>query len=180
MWRPSHHGSHRLLERMIPRARGAWVRLAGERSTLRAPTISRRFTSSGHVMLIKRRRALERRDDPGAKCVTRWKRVNEVWKRCRTNWNGKVDRISRTGIERTRDEVGTTCHARRELFVPKLQYFSQFSVYLSKTEQAKQIINSLVLNHFYSVMSYPVRRRKKRWIIVYGLVNRYGPQSVAW
>ena len=40
--------------------------------------------------------------------------------------------------------------------------------------QAKRIINLLLLNHFYPVIS-----ERKRRIIVYGLVTRYGPQSVA-
>ena len=46
-----------------------------------------------------------------------------------------------------------TCHARREFFCPKIATFSQFQVYLSIT-QTKQIINLLLVNHFYPVISY--------------------------
>ena len=46
-----------------------------------------------------------------------------------------------------------TCHARQEYLVPKIAIFSQFKVYLSIT-QAKQIINLLLLNNFYPVISY--------------------------
>ena len=55
---------------------------------------------------------------------------------------------------------------------PKLQYFLNiFSIaYLSIT-QAKQIINLLLLNNFYPTIY--------RRVIVYDLVRRYGPQSVA-
>ena len=65
-----------------------------------------------------------------------------------------------------------TCHAR-----PKIAIFSQLQVYLSTT-QAKQIINLLLLNNLYLMISY--RRVQKESDELYTvLVTRYGPQSVA-
>ena len=73
--------------------------------------------------------------------------------------------------------AGTMCHACREFFVSKLQYFLSFSeVYSNIIEKAKQIINALLLNSFYRVLSYRRLTRKRR-IIVYGLVTRYGPST---
>ena len=65
--------------------------------------------------------------------------------------------------------VFTSCHARRESFLPKMAIFPQFSVYLSIT-QAKQI------NNKYPIISIYTDEFEKRAKI---LVTRYGPQSVA-
>ena len=48
------------------------------------------------------------------------------------------------------------CHAnaRQELFPPKLQYFLSFKYIQIWTQKAKQIINLLLLNNFYLVISY--------------------------
>ena len=62
------------------------------------------------------------------------------------------------------------------IFGPKIATFSQFQVYLNVT-QAKQMINSLLLNNFDPVISTTWKRKQR--IVVYGLVTRYGPQSVA-
>ena len=64
------------------------------------------------------------------------------------------------------------------IFCTKIAMFSRFQVYLSIT-QAKQIINLLLFNHFHSAMSYPTSLKRRRRIVVYGSVARYGPQSVA-
>ncbi|KAF3423979.1 hypothetical protein E2986_12756, partial [Frieseomelitta varia] len=42
----------------------------------------------------------------------------------------------------------------------------------------KQIINLLLLNNFYPVISYRWVEKRKRRFIVYGSVTRYGPQSI--
>ncbi|KOX71901.1 hypothetical protein WN51_03046 [Melipona quadrifasciata] len=42
-----------------------------------------------------------------------------------------------------------------------------------------KMTNLLLLNNFYPVISYRPVRKEKRRIVVYGLVTRYGPQSVA-
>ena len=41
--------------------------------------------------------------------------------------------------------------------------------------QAKQIINLLLLGNFYPVMYRSIQKRKR--ILIYGLVARYGPQT---
>ena len=41
------------------------------------------------------------------------------------------------------------------------------------------MINLLLLNNFYPVTSLPTSSKRMRRIVVYGLVTRYGPQSVA-
>ena len=70
--------------------------------------------------------------------------------------------------------AGITRHACREFFVPKLQYLLVFSVYLSKTN------NTFITSQwFLSSDITPTNSRIKRRIIAYGLVARYGPQSVA-
>ena len=46
-------------------------------------------------------------------------------------------------------------------FYPKIAIFPQFEVYLSIT-QAKQIINLLILNNFYPVISYRRVQKKKK------------------
>ena len=58
-------------------------------------------------------------------------------------------------------------HARLRIFCPKIATFSQFLVYLNIT-QAKQIINLLLLNHFYPVMSYRRVQKESDEFIVYG------------
>ena len=52
--------------------------------------------------------------------------------------------------------AGKTRHARREVFLLKLQYFLSFKyLYSNISEKGKQIINLLIIfNHFYSVISY--------------------------
>ena len=50
---------------------------------------------------------------------------------------------------------------------------------VSSITQAKQIINLLLLNNFYPVVSYRRVQKKSDETVVYGLVTRYGPQSVA-
>ena len=66
-----------------------------------------------------------------------------------------------------------TCHARRESFVPKIAIFLQF--------QVKQIINLLLLNNFYPMVSYDIDEFKRiaTNYSIYSSVTRYGPQSVA-
>ena len=65
---------------------------------------------------------------------------------------------------------GITCHARREIFCPKIEIFSQFQVYLSIT-QAEQMI------WWYHNDKY--KKKATNYCIIYGSVARYGPQSVA-
>ena len=63
--------------------------------------------------------------------------------------------------------------------LPEIAIFSQFQVDSSIT-QAKQIINLLLLNNLLSSeyhMISTISKRKRR-IIVYGLVTRYGRRSV--
>ena len=66
----------------------------------------------------------------------------------------------------------------KKKFGPKLQQFSQFQVYLSTT-RAKQVINLLLLDHFYPMVSQEQvqKKRKTTSYCIYGLVTRYGPQS---
>ena len=68
-----------------------------------------------------------------------------------------------------------TCHVRWETFAPKIAIF----ITILSITQAKRIINLLFLNNFYPVMSYRTssKRKRKRRIIVYSLVTRYGPQT---
>ena len=47
------------------------------------------------------------------------------------------------------------------IFCPKIAIFSQFQVYLGIT-QAKQIINLLLLNNFYPMISYDTDEFKKK------------------
>ena len=58
------------------------------------------------------------------------------------------------------------------IFCSKIAIFSQFQVYLGIT-QAKQVIY-----YIYYFLIISISKRKRR-IIVCGLVTRYGPQSVA-
>ena len=67
-----------------------------------------------------------------------------------------------------------TCPLMSRIFCPKIAIFPQFQVYSSIT-QAKQIINLLLLNNFYPVISTSSKRKQR--IIIHGLVTRYGPQS---
>ena len=71
--------------------------------------------------------------------------------------------------------AGMTCRARREFFLfKKLPYF-QFQVYLSKTNNKFIAYN----NNSTHYTIFDTLHRRKRRIIVYGSVTRYGPQSVA-
>ena len=63
-----------------------------------------------------------------------------------------------------------------ENYLSQIATFSQFQVYLNVT-QAKQMISSLLLNHFYPVISHRHEFKRKRRIIVYGSVARYGPRN---
>ena len=80
------------------------------------------------------------------------------------------------------------CKARRltfrathveNLLSQNCNIFSVSSVF-KYIPRAKQIINLSLLNHFYPVISVTsTSLKRKRRIIVYGLVTRYGSQSVA-
>ena len=63
----------------------------------------------------------------------------------------------------------TSCHARRKFFVPKLQYFLSFNVYLSIT-QAKQTINLLLLNNFCPVIYQVEKESDELMYTVWSLV----------
>ena len=66
--------------------------------------------------------------------------------------------------------------SRWRIFCRKIAIFSQFQLYLNITE-AKQIINLLFLsNNFYFYSDIVLTSAKRKRIIVYGLVTRYGPQ----
>ena len=63
--------------------------------------------------------------------------------------------VSRYGPQSVASANGMTCHVRREYFVPKLQYFlGILGIFITQT---KQIISSLLLNNFYSVIYRRVR-----------------------
>ena len=83
--------------------------------------------------------------------------------------------LARTTVCDIHELLNLFAHTSR-IFCPRIAIFFQFWVYLS-TIQAEQIINLLLLNNFYPVIMTGSKR--KRRIIVYGLVSRYGPQSVA-
>ena len=70
--------------------------------------------------------------------------------------------------------AGITCHARREIFLRKLRYFSQFL----STTQAKQMINLFTSQSFPSGDVVRVGKESVE-LFVHGLVTRYGPQLVA-
>ena len=59
--------------------------------------------------------------------------------------------------------AGTTCHARRQLFVSQIATFPQFQLYLNVT-QAKQMMRwfIILLNHFYPAMSHRRVQKKKK------------------
>ena len=65
--------------------------------------------------------------------------------------------------------AGMTCHARREFFVSKIVIFPQSQVYSSKTKRAIQIINLLLLNNFYPVITYRRVQKESGRVVVYGL-----------
>ena len=69
--------------------------------------------------------------------------------------------------------AGMTCHARREFFIPKSIIFPQSQAYL------KQIINLLLHNNFYPVISYQRVQKESDKLLYMVWVTRYGPQSVA-
>ena len=72
---------------------------------------------------------------------------------------------------------GSTCqHARRQFFAPKLQYLLRFK-YICTNIQAKQIINSLLFNHFYPVIYRRDQKRKRNGIVYTVSVSRYGPRT---
>ena len=74
----------------------------------------------------------------------------------------------------------TSCYARRESFVPKLQYSLSFKYISVKQNRQKQIINLLLLDNFYQMISYRrVQKESDELFAVYGSVTRYDPQSVA-
>ena len=74
--------------------------------------------------------------------------------------------------------AGTTRHARREYFVPNYNIFSVLSIFINVT-RTKQMINLLLLNNFYIQWYHAdeFERKRKRRIIVYGSVTRYGPRT---
>ena len=65
-----------------------------------------------------------------------------------------------------------------ENFLSQIATFSQFHVYLNVT-QAKRMTSWLLLDSFHPAISYrrEFKRNRKRRIIVYGSVTRYGPRT---
>ena len=63
------------------------------------------------------------------------------------------------------------------IFCPKIAIFPQFQVYSNITQKAKQIINLLLLNNFYLVISYRRVEKESDELLYTRLVTRYGPRT---
>ena len=74
---------------------------------------------------------------------------------------------------------GTTCHARRESFCPNnCNIFSVLSVFKYNAGKTNNKFVKLLLNNFYSVISYRRVRKESDKLLYTVLVTRYGPQVV--
>ena len=86
-------------------------------------------------------------------------------------------KLSRVTLKILTSCVRMTCHARRQFFVPSCNIFSVPSVL--KCNPGKINDKFINLNHFYPVIlcRRVFKSKRKRRIIAYGSVTRYGPRA---
>ena len=103
--------------------------------------------------------------------LSRFPRRRPISHARKRNWNTYVRFIALREYRSSRINIfSTSCHARRKHFAQIFQYFLSFKS-IDIQPRPKQVINSLLLGHF-----YPMSLRRRRTIVC-GLVARYGPRT---